>query len=144
MDDCGLPLVYYFACELIPRPVRDAIFFCSIFGMKLAHVRLKIRKSSNTTLQNCVEDGKIAGTLKNNSHFHPKSERKSRGDDKTFLQRMTSNFFDYFKMFNQGATHNDPAGIQEMKNLIAGTDTTKDEFKIRCTTFRHKPAFYRT
>ena len=32
---------------------------------------------------------------------------------------MTSNSFDYFKMFNQAATHNDPAGIQEMKNLIA-------------------------
>lgn len=32
---------------------------------------------------------------------------------------LSSNFFDYFKMFNQAATHNDPAGIQEMKNLIA-------------------------
>lgn len=85
MDECGLPLVYYFVCGLIPRPVRDAILFCSIFVVKLAHVWLKIRKSaSNTTLQNCVEDGKIAGTPKKNSHIHPKSERKSRGDDKTF------------------------------------------------------------
>ena len=72
-DECGLPLVYHFACGLIPRPVGDAILLCSIFGIKLANVRLKIRKSSNTTLQNYVEDGKIAGTPKHNSDIHPKS-----------------------------------------------------------------------
>ena len=58
--------------------------------------------------------------------------------------RLTSNFFDYIKMLKQAAMGNDnTAGIQKMKNLKARTDTTYDEFKIQCATFRLKTAFCR-